>query len=125
MSEVFSFFKDSGIWATIDAVVTLITLVGVGYGAYKFYKSSQNITIYFENPSTGERKEIESLQRQYLTRSEVQGVLRNKLKKGRNHFDIDHLSSKEYLKNILDLQSGTGKELVIKITDDEMEVFRP
>jgi hypothetical protein len=65
----------------------------------------------------------DNLTRKDCQRSEVQGILRTKLKKGVSHYDIDFLKKRDYFKNIYEIQKGKKDTLTIYIEPDELEKF--
>lgn len=65
----------------------------------------------------------DNLARKDCQRSEVQGILRTKLKKGVPHYDIDFLKKRDYFKNIYEIQKGKKDTLTIYIEPDELEKF--
>jgi len=73
-----------------------------------------------------EGKEIivdDNLTRKDCQRSEIQGVLRTKLKKGKNFYDVAFLKEKAYFENIYKIQKAKEDRLVIMLTADEFEQF--
>jgi len=71
-----------------------------------------------------EKKEIlvdENLTRKDCQRSEIQGVLRTKLKKEIKFYDIDFLKDKKYFENIYHIQKAKEDKLVIKVSQSELE----
>ena len=73
-----------------------------------------------------EGKEIvvdDNLTRKDCQRSEIQGVLRTKLKKGTSFYDVAFLKEKAYFENIYKIQKAKEDRLVIRLTADEFEQF--
>lgn len=73
-----------------------------------------------------EDKEIvvdDNLTRKDCQRSEIQGILRTKLRKERSFYDIDFLRDREYFENIYRIQKAKSDKLVIKLSMDEVEQF--
>lgn len=124
MVELFSgnwFTKDW--WAFFDALVTLITVSGVFYGIYTNRKSLQKIDVYFI--VDGEKRELAlDLTRRHITRSEVQGILGNLLKKEHPQYKIDYLSNMKFLNDIFSIQQGKLNYLEIVLDKKECEQFR-
>ncbi len=121
-------FFNSDAWMGADGVITLLTLIAAGGNL--FYSMRQNskkkklIRIRFQHSETGERFDVEELIREHFRRSEVQGILRNKLKEGIAQFDIAYLSDKKYLRDVFAVQQGKKDELVIRIGSDELKLFK-
>jgi hypothetical protein len=109
-------------WATI--IFSFFTMFGVFYNIYKNKKQLEKITIYFVVESSGKRILIdENLTRKDCKRSEIQGVLRTKLVKGKIHYEVDYIGEDRYFENIYDIQTGKADSLDIYLKDDELEQF--
>lgn len=65
----------------------------------------------------------DNLTRKDCRRSEIQGVLRTKLKKDRNFYEIDFLKKRDYFENIYEIQKGKKDTLTIYLTPQELEQF--
>lgn len=85
-------------------------------------KQLEKITIVFlvENE---EMVVDDNLTRKDCQRSEIQGVLRTKLKKNKTFYDIDFLKNRDYFENIYEIQKAKKDKLVIKLSSDEFEQF--
>jgi hypothetical protein len=73
-----------------------------------------------------EKREIlvdENLTRKDCQRSEIQGVLRTKLKKEIKFYDIDFLKENKYFENIYQIQKAKEDKLIIKVSQSELEQF--
>jgi hypothetical protein len=118
-------FKDIITWMDwVTIVFSFITMFGVLYNLYKNKKQMEKITILFVIESNN--KEIvldKNLIRRDCQRSEIQGVLRTKLIKGRSYYSIDYIGTDDYFKNIFDIQTAKADVLKIYLKDDELEQF--
>ena len=65
----------------------------------------------------------DNLTRKDCQRSEIQGILRTKLKKEKNFYDIDFLKNRDYFENIYEIQKAKKDKLVIRLSNDEFEQF--
>ena len=126
-------FKDiidwfgSNTWSFIDGAITIITLIIVAYNFLKAKKEKElqltKILIIFKLSNGNEILVDKNLPRKDISRSEIQGVLRTKLKKGIKAYDIEYLKTDKYFENIYDIQAGKKDKLVILLNDDELEQF--
>jgi len=64
-----------------------------------------------------------NLTRKDCQRSEIQGILRTKLIKGRNFYDIDYIGTDSYFENIYQIQIAKEDKLKIYLEDDELKQF--
>jgi len=104
------------IWAVIDAIVTSLTVLGVGYNLWQNRKQLKPIKILIERNNI--KEEIPSyILRRNFTRSEVQGILRS-LHKG-DIYDIKFTGKPEFLKAIIEIQQGKSDTLVIPISEED------
>ena len=109
-------------WATI--IFSFFAMFGVFYNIYKSKKQLEKITIYFVVESSGKRILIDkNLTRKDCKRSEIQGVLRTKLVKGKTFYEVDYIGEDRYFENIYDIQTGKADSLDIYLKDDELEQF--
>lgn len=111
-------------WSAADRVLIFFTFTAVIYNIYLNRKKMQDIAIYLQNTQTDKKYKLFTLTRHSCTRSEVQGLLGNKLKKGVNLFDIDYLSTQQYLDEIRKIQQNKSKQLVIFVTPQELQSFK-
>ena len=106
----------------ITIVVSFATLFFVLKNYFKNKKQLEKIKIVFSHSD----KDIlvdNNLLRKDCQRSEIQGILRTKLKKGIGHYDIDYIGSKEYFDNLYEVQIGNSNKLTIYLKDDEANQF--
>jgi len=61
--------------------------------------------------------------RKFVSRSEIEGILRDILINQRGGFNIKYLSSNEFIDNLLKVQEGKKDDIVIKVTDEELAQF--
>jgi hypothetical protein len=122
MNELFKWFSGDT-WAFVDAVITLITVLGVLYGLYKNYQQSQNVELFFRLEN-GESKKIPiSLTRKNVTRSEISGLLGMIQKDSKTRHNVHSMTKKEYFKDIYDIQNAKKSQLYIDVTPEELEQF--
>lgn len=123
VSELY-LFKDFDLWSLIDAYVTSLTLFLVFYSWKQNQKQMQKVGIYFNLISNDKEIPVDTnLTRKDCQRSEVQGILRTKLKKGKSFYEIDYLSNIKYVEQIFAIQHSESNKLVIYLQDDELEQF--
>ena len=110
-------------WAFIDALVTMLTVMGVLYTSYQNYKQSQKIKIYVK-VNTTQRYINHELIRRNVTRSEIQGILgamRVDMTKG---YHLASIGNSSFSKDIYRIQSGKSDKLTVHMTDKELVQFR-
>jgi hypothetical protein len=109
-------------WAFIDGMITLATLGFVALNFYKGRKNDEKIEIYFD--INGEKKKLTTyILRKHISRAEIAGILRTKLKKEISEFNIQYLSTPEYAEDIFKIQKGKKDSLIIYITSEELNYF--
>ena len=107
-------------WITI--IFSFITMFFVLKNWFHSRKELDKIKIFFK---VGDKEKlIESLlARKDTTRSEIQGVLRTKLKKGVGIYDIPYLATSAYMQQIYDIQNLKSNQLIIEIEENEFSKF--
>lgn len=109
-------------WITI--IFSTVTMFGVFYNFYQNRKQLEKVGVYFNLISNNKEYPIDtSLTRKDCQRSEVQGILRTKLIKGKSFYEIDYLSNKKYVEQIFNIQNSKSDKLTIFLQDDELEQF--
>ena len=89
-------------------------------------KQLQKVGIYFKIKSGDKEIPIDTnLSRKDCQRSEIQGILRTKLIKEKNFYNIDYLSTSQYVENIFKIQNSQipDNKLIIYLEDDELTQF--
>ena len=124
METVTSFVDwfSGNLWTFIDALITISTLGFVVWNFFKNKKNENEIEVYLDVDGKKEKLTTYLLRKQ-TSRAEIQGILRTKLKKGKNVFDIEYLSNPQYAKDISQIQKGDKDDLIIKLTKEEREDF--
>ncbi|MDK2083297.1 hypothetical protein PT502_05715 [Aliarcobacter butzleri] len=108
----------------ITILVAFITLFFVIRNWLNNRKQLKAIKIYFFIKYLDKKILIDDkLTRKDARRSEIQGVLGNKLIKGVPRYDIDYLSNESYFNNVFEIQNTKIDELIIEIDDDEIGQF--
>ena len=111
---------------SVTGIINLITLGGVIVNIYllikKNIKDNAEVGIFLKVYDKKYKAKY-SLLRKFVQRSEIKGVLRDLLKQQNKGFSINYLSSEKFIKNILDVQKGKSKEIVIECTPEEFSVF--
>jgi hypothetical protein len=108
----------------ITIVVAFITLFFVLRNWNNNKKQLKAIKIYFKIKCLGKYILIEDkLTRKDARRSEIQGILANKLIKGVTRYNIDYLGSEQYFKYIFDLQNTKIDYVIIELENDELAQF--
>jgi len=106
----------------VTIVVSFITLFFVVKDYFKNKKQLEKIQIVFSH-NNKEMLVDNNLLRKDCQRSEIQGILRTKLKKGIKQYEIDHIGTNEYFDNLYKVQIGHIDKLKISLEDDELEQF--
>lgn len=117
------FIINTGIWTSIDGVITIGTLGAVILNIYINSKNKevelQKIPIYFN-----EKKLNLDITRKDFTRQELQGILGILRKNMNNQYKVEYLSEIAYIDDIYKIQKSKIDKLVIKITEQELEQFK-
>lgn len=126
MSEIMNFFQTSQIWATCDALITLCTalitlctVVGVGLNFRNNKKQLEKVPIFFNH-----RKLNLDIIRKNISRAELQGILGIFRKDMNKNYDIEYLSTIEFLDSIYRVQKSKEDKLIIKLQEDELNQFK-
>jgi len=126
MNEVMCWFKESEMWASVDAVFTIVSIfitLGTLIMVVKNYltnkKQYDKIPIYFND-----KKLKLNIARKDFSRQELQGILGILRKEMKKQYEVDFFSKVEYLDSIYKIQKSELDELVIKITKKELEQFK-
>jgi len=123
MSELMKWFKSSDIWASVDAGFTIVSII-ITFGTFimviKNYlnnkKQTDKIEIIINRNNCLETLPTFVLRKDF-TRSEVFGILG--ALDSNSKFDIKYTSDAQFIENIFNIQKGVGKELIIKIEDED------
>jgi len=108
----------------VTIIFSIITMIGVFWNIFKNKRQFDKIKIVFIIKSNNKEILIDkNLIRRDCKRSEIQGILRNKLIKGKNVYDIEYLKNDEYFENIYQIQTSQSNVLKIYLEDDELEPF--
>ncbi len=118
MHEVMNFFT-TNIWASIDAIVTIFTVIGVWYNFSKNQKQLQKVDIYFND-----KKLNLDITRKDISRAELQGILGIFRKDMQKNYKVAYLSSIDYLDSIYKIQKSELDKLVIQLTPKEQKQFK-
>ncbi len=117
------FIINTGIWTSIDGLITTGTLIAVIVNIYINAKNKevelQKIPIYFN-----EKKLNLDITRKDFTRQELQGILGILRKNMKIQYEVEYLSEIAYLDDIYKIQKSKMDKLVIKITEKELEQFK-
>jgi len=111
-----TFFPGST-WSVIDALVTIATVIGVGYSVYQGWKQNQKIKIYIQREDEAPQKLPVDVMRKHFSRSELFGLLGALDKE--SSFRIKQTSSETFLQDILSVQNGKKDSITIKINKDD------
>jgi hypothetical protein len=128
--EVLGYFQELT-WTNIDAsftvvsiLLTLLTLFTVIKNYFYNKKQLQVVEVYFNLISNNREVPVDIyLSRKDCRRSEVQGILRTKLIKGRTFYEVDYLANKKYVEQIFLIQTAKSNKLTIYLQDDELSQF--
>jgi len=104
-------------------IVASIAAVASGRNWWRNRKQLQKIKIYFQTPNEKIHLENFDITRRSLTRSELMGILGILQRSSEKRYNIEHLGTKEFFQDLFDIQNGEKDELVIKLTQNELEQF--
>jgi hypothetical protein len=117
------FIINTGIWTSVDGLITTGTLIAVIVNIYINAKNKEveleKIPIYFN-----EKKLNLDITRKDFTRQELQGILGILRKNMKIQYEVEYLSEIAYLDDIYKIQKSKMDKLVIKITEKELEQFK-
>jgi len=108
----------------VTIIFSTITMLGVFWNIVRNKRQFDKIKIFFIIKSNNKEILIDkNLIRRDCKRSEIQGILRNKLIKGEKVYDIEYLKSDGYFENIYQVQTIKSDVLKIYLEDDELKPF--
>lgn len=108
----------------VTIIFSTITMLGVFWNIVRNKRQFDKIKIFFIIKSNNKEILIDkNLIRRDCKRSEIQGILRNKLIKGEKVYDIEYLKSDDYFENIYQVQTIKSDVLKIYLEDDELKPF--
>ncbi|GAB6044549.1 hypothetical protein JCM11957_01470 [Caminibacter profundus] len=110
----------------VTASLNLITLLGVGFNIAIFLSEKKKEKTIIDIILKVEDKKYKAkypLLRKFVKRSEIKGVLRDLLVDQHKGFSLKYLSDEKFIKNVIDIQKGKGKEIIIECTKEEFEIF--
>lgn len=110
------------IWGVLDtsSAIALAVLAFMGYMEY--IRTEDEISITFK---IGEQKKDSGLKllRKDLSRSEILGILGMIQKDSSKRFNIKTMKNKRFLEELIKLQKGKKRNLVIQLSEDEEAQF--
>ena len=105
-------------------IFSFITMIFEIINYFKNKRQYDRIKIYFVVKSTNKMILIDkNILRKDCQRSEIQGVLRTKLIKGKSYYEIDYLKNDKYYQSIYNIQITKSNILKIYLEDDELTQF--
>lgn len=112
-------------WSFIDGLITIGTLTVVIINLYRDIinkkKESKIIPIYFKVIGSNIKYKLKlEVPRKDIKRGEIQGLLSNFSIDSTKRYNIDSMSDLEYLENIYKIQRNESDELIISISEDEL-----
>lgn len=121
MNEFMNFFL-TNIWAFLDALVTVLTVYGVGYTYFSNKKQLQPIKIFLKKGNI--TKEIPTyIIRKNFTRGDIKGIL-SELHDSDEPYKISDIRKPLFLKRIFDIQQGKYSDLTINIYDSDFFEYK-
>lgn len=116
---------NTGIWTSIDGLITTGTLLAVLINLYlnaiNREKESEVIPIFFKVKESNIKYKLKlDIPRKDIKRGEIQGLLSNFLIDSTKRYNIDSMSDLDYLKNIYKIQNSEANELIILISEREL-----
>ncbi|OCR94010.1 hypothetical protein [Campylobacter fetus] len=115
------------LWQIFDGAVTLITavavLINISIQASNKKKNLEKIKVYFETNGVKEQSPRFEIIRKDFTRSEIAGYLSFFTKDTVKRYSIEYLKEQNFFDDIYKVQEGKLNEVVIKITDGELEAY--
>jgi len=111
-------------WMDVMTIVfSFVTMIIVIYNLRNKLREKDLIEIYLIDERNKSHKLNVEVQRKYITRSEVSGVLGIFQKDSSSRHNIDSMSTKTYFKQILNVQNHSSKSIKIDVTQKELEQF--
>ena len=118
---------NTGIWTSIDGLITIGTLGAVIFNIQQNKKKqkleNQKIKIYFDLEGVDYLLNLD-MPRKHISRSEIQGVLSAFQKVPSQRYSIEYLSDINFLDDIYKIQNNKLDILKICITKKEMNGWR-
>lgn len=110
-------------YGALDVAAAVALAMFALWGYQEYGRQEESVKIMFE--VNGELKETNlSLLRKNCTRSEVLGVLGMIQKDSKTRFEIGSMKKVAFIKTLADIQKGKVKELVICLTQIELDQFK-
>ena len=131
MNNLIHWFKESEIWASIDASFTIVSIL-VTFGTFvmvvRNYRANKKqlepIKLHLHI-----REDIVQIPsyilRKNFNRVEVKGILKE-LHDSKDDYEIDYIANPKstFLKDIFEIQSGSKDDLVIEIKEKDIFVLK-
>ena len=116
------------LWNFIDGIATASTLVAVIVNMYINNKNKekllQKIKVFFQTDGIQEEKPRFEIVRKDFTRAEISGYLSEIRFDSSQRFNINHLSTKKYFDDIINVQKNIIDEIVIEVEKDQLDIFK-
>lgn len=117
------------VWDYIDGIVTTGTLVAVIINIYINAKNRelevQKIKVFLSTDDRVEEFPRFEILRKDFTRAEISGYLSEIRLDSSVRFNINHLSTKEYFNDILNVQQNSDIDrVVIKVEKEQLKIFK-
>jgi len=134
MSEVMNWFQKSGIWASVDASFTIVSIILTAFTLFFSFRNWKNnkrqkklslekIKVYFEVDGMKENIYRFEVIRKFFTRAEIAGVLSFLQKDSKNRYNIDYMMTQNYFDDINRVQNNKSNFIVIKMSREQENKF--
>ena len=134
MNELMIWFKESEIWASVDASFTLVSIILTASTLFFSFRNWRNnkkqkkvslekIKIYFEVDSIVENEHRFEIIRKFFTRAEIAGVLSFLQKDSRDRYNINYLMTQKFFDDINKVQNNKSNFIIIKISNKQQQKF--
>jgi len=110
------------IWHSMNAMITILTVIGVWYNYHQSQKQLEEIDIFLKFDD-GYEKKIYRIKRKNFSRAELKGILRE-LHDSRNHYELSYMSEDKFLTNIFNIQDGLSNEFYMEIRESDFFEYK-
>lgn len=107
---------------TVTIFFAFFAMLAAGKNYLNDRKQLQEVQICFNH--MGQKLPLDlGIMRKHISRAEVMGILGVIQKDSRDKYNIDYLSTPEFMENIFRIQKGELDEILIEVSSKELEQF--
>ena len=110
------------LWHTINAMITISTVIGVWYNYYQNQKQLEEVDIFLKF-TDGYEKKIYRIKRKNFSRAELKGMLRE-LHNSKENYKLSYMSEDEFLTNVFNIQDGLSNKFYMEIRESDFFEYK-